>query len=89
MPDFSEWHNNEVFALPRAMQHKHYVGVPKWRVPLQPPQALLVTSPAVSAYSSGVLLRGPSQSCIVRLFAKSELTVCTIMCFLSEAFDRW
>lgn len=44
------WHNVEVFALLHAMRHKHYVIVPDWWAPLEPPWVLLVSSPAFFAY---------------------------------------
>lgn len=57
-PAFVGWHNLEVFALPHAMRHKHYMCVPDWYMPLEPPRVLLVSSPVVFAYYSGASLRG-------------------------------
>lgn len=64
-PAFVGWHNVEIFELPRAERHKHYVIVPVCWALLEPPGVLLVPLPSVFAYYLGVVVVGLAHSCIL------------------------
>lgn len=87
-PTLVEGYNVVVLVLLRVMRNKGYLSVPVCWVSLDPPQVLLVPSPAVFVYCVGVVLRGLHHSHIVWLIAKSEQAVHIVMCFFRRLAKR-
>lgn len=55
---FAGWHNVKVFALPSHDRPGVYVSVPGWWVGWESSLSLLVPSPSVFVYYSGLMLCG-------------------------------